>query len=339
MKFDPKERKWCDVRCDFAIPDETFAQRILPVRRYILPDDINVSRRRFIITGSSMALAGAYLTSCSQLLHAGNAQTSLSGLGFKMAPISGGTYRAGDIGDKGLDREEPVHTVTVNGFEMCATEVTVGQFRKFTEETGYKTEAERGDQAWVVSGGIWTPKPDANWKNPYIPQTDTHPVVCVSWNDALEFCAWLSKKTGQKIGLPTGAEWEYACRAGTETRYYTGNTESDLDRAGWYWRNSGDSHLSGDYILARLIENHCGTHPVGQKIPNAWGLCDMTGNVWEWCMDRVDKDYYTSKPSDNRVFRGGGWYERAEYLRIAYRHWRRPSHSYWGLGFRIVRRP
>jgi formylglycine-generating enzyme required for sulfatase activity len=261
------------------------------------------------------------------------------GIGIKMVPIRGGSAREGDIGDPGLDREEPVRMVKVDGFDMGATEVTVGQFRKFAEETGYKTEAERGDDAYVVIGGEWVRKPDANWKNPYIPQTDDHPVVCVSWNDAGEFCTWLSKKTGQKIGLPTEAEWEYACRAGTENRYLTGNSESDLDRDGWYWRNSGDRHLSGDWNLKALTENHCGTHPVGMKPPNAWGLYDMTGNVWEWCQDRMDKDYYTSKPSENRVFRGGGWYEQAVYLRIAYRHWRRPSHSYWGLGFRIVRRP
>ena len=242
------------------------------------------------------------------------------------------------IGDFGKETV-PVHTESVKGFEMCATEVTVGQFRIFVEETGYKTEAERGDYAWVVSRGEWVQKSDANWKNPYLRQSDNHPVVCVSWNDVVEFCTWLRKKTGQATGLPTDAEWEYACRAGTETTYYTGNDESDLDRAGWYWRNSGDSHLSGDYGLEKLNENNCGTHPVGMKPPNAWGLYDMTGNVWEWCQDRVDKDYYTSKPSENRVFRGGGWYEQAVYLRTAYRHWRRPSHSYWGLGFRVVRRP
>jgi formylglycine-generating enzyme required for sulfatase activity len=321
-------------------------------RRNILPDDNNTSRRTFIKIGSSIILSINYLTSFSDECHsedngqatqkldaAGKKESVLSGLGFKMVPIRGGTYRAGDIGDKGLDREEPVHTVTVDGFEMCATEVTVGQFRKFVEETGYKTEAERGDYAWVVSEGKWMIKQDASWKNPYIQQMDNHPVVCVSWHDALEFCAWLSRKTGLVIDLPKEAEWEYACRAGTETRYYTGNTEEDLDRAGWYWRNSGEKHLSGEYILSKLTENHCGTHPVGKKPPNAWGLYDMTGNVWEWCLDKVDKDYYTSKPSDNRVFRGGGWYEQAVYERIAYRHWRRPSHSYWGLGFRIVRRP
>lgn len=288
-----------------------------------------------------MALTGTYLASCSKLRHEKNTRNDsvLSGLGFRMVPIPGGSYRAGDIGDSGIEKEEPVHTVTVDGFDMSAFEVTVGQFRAFTEETGYRTEAERGDQAWVFSDGEWAQKPDVTWKNSYLPQTDRHPVVCVSWNDAMEFCAWLSKKTGQAIGLPIEAEWEYACRAGSETRYYTGSGESDLDRAGWYWRNSGNSHLTGDYKLARLIENRCGTHPVGEKPPNAWGLYDMTGNVWEWCMDREDKDYYTGKPAEYRVFRGGGWYEQAVFLRTAYRHWRRPSHSYWGLGFRIVRRP
>jgi len=297
--------------------------------------------------GSSILLSGTYLKAYAEEGKTGTAggKDPLSGLGFKMAKIKGGTYRAGDIGDlgKGLDREEPVHTLKVKRFEMSVFETTVGQFRKFVDETGYKTQAELGDeggdQTWIVANGEWVRKSDANWKNPYLPQTDNHPVVCVSWYDVQEFCSWLSKKTGQKIGLPTEAEWEYACRAGTETRYYTGNTEEDLDRAGWYWRNSGDSHVSGDYSLLKLIENHCGTHPVGTKPPNAWGLYDMTGNVWEWCMDTVDRDYYTSKPCDNRAFRGGGWYEQAVYERIAYRHWRRPSHSYWGLGFRIVRRP
>ena len=198
-------------------------------RRGILSDDINTSRRRFIKIGSSILLAGTYLTSYSQEHQAVETKKTaqkpkkavkkdsvLSGLGFNMVPIPGGTYRAGDIGDtgKGLDREEPVHTVTVDGFDMCATEVTVGQFRKFTEETGYKTQAELGDeggdQTWIVANGEWVRKSDANWKNPYLPQTDNHPVVCVSWYDAQEFCSWLSKKTGQKIGLPTEAEWEYA---------------------------------------------------------------------------------------------------------------------------------
>jgi len=317
-----------------------------------MPGNINTSRRRFIKIGSSMVLASTYLTSYSQERQAkearqvtqkpetaGEKKSVLSGLGFRMVPIRGGSFRMGDIGGSGQAGEEPVRTMTLDGFEMGATEVTVGQFRRFVKETGYKTEAERGDYAYVVSGGEWVRKPDASWKNPYLPQSENHPVVCVSWNDAMGFCAWLSKKTGQAIGLPTDAEWEYACRAGTETKYYTGNSESDLDRAGWYWRNSGDSQLSGEWKLIKLNENNCGTHPVGMKMPNAWGLYDMTGNVWEWCQDRVDKDYYTSKPSENRVFRGGAWYEQAVYLRTAYRHWRRPSHSYWGLGFRIIRRP
>ncbi len=312
----------------------------------IMPENTSASRRQFIKAGLSVALATQFLTAGSRESHAATARKAtgkkdsvLSGLGIKMVPVRGGTFLMGDIRDKGIEKEEPVHSVTVNSFDIASTEVTVGQFRKFTEETGYKTEAERGDQAWVVFKGEWMKRPDVTWKNPYIPQTDTHPVVCVSWNDAQEFCAWLSKKTGQKIGLPNEAEWEYACRAGSETRYYTGNSENDLDRAGWYWRNSGDTHLTGDYSLIKLNENHCGTHPVGTKPPNAWGLYDMTGNVWEWCTDTVDKDYYTSKPCENRVFRGGGWYEQAVFLRTAYRHWRRPSHSYWGLGFRIVRRP
>ncbi len=256
----------------------------------------------------------------------------LSDLGFRMVPIHGGSFQMGDIGDGGLDREEPVHTVTLDGFEMCATEVTVGQFRTFVEETGYKTEAERGDYAYVVSEGGVVRKPVANWMNPYLKQSDNHPVVCVSWNDAVAFCEWLSKKTGQKITLPTDEEG-VCMQGGAETRYYTGNDESDLDRAGWYWRNSGKSHLSGDWQLIKLNENNCGTHPVGMKAPNAWGLYDMTGKCGNVSGPDRQRLLYVETFREPGMFRGGAWYEQAVYLRTAYRHWRRPSHSVLGPGF------
>ena len=130
--------------------------------------------------------------------------------------------------------------------------------------------------------------------------------------------------------MPTEAEWEYACRAGTETKYNTGNSESDLARAGWYSKNSGNK-----------------THPVGQKAPNSWGLYDMHGNLWEWCNDWYDLDYYNSSPSveptgpysgSNRVKRGGGYGHEASFARSAIRSGNGPILLSSHVGFRIVRR-
>jgi formylglycine-generating enzyme required for sulfatase activity len=127
-----------------------------------------------------------------------------------------------------------------------------------------------------------------------------NPVEQVSWNDAQEFCRKLSEKAGKKYILPSEAEWEYACRAGTQTRYYFGDNAGLLGEYAWYNENSGSK-----------------THPVGQKKPNNWGLYDMSGNVWEWCEDGWHENYQNS-PTDGtawnenhsvtfRVLRGGSW--------------------------------
>jgi formylglycine-generating enzyme required for sulfatase activity len=141
-----------------------------------------------------------------------------------------------------------------------------------------------------------------------------NPVENVSWDDAQEFCQKLNDKTGKKYRLPTEAEWEYACRAGTQTRFYFGDDAAKLGDYGWYHENSGSK-----------------THPVGQKKPNDWGLYDMSGNVWEWCEDPWH-DSYADKPeniknngnviwsSSNtslRVRRGGSWGSNSRICRSA----------------------
>ena len=126
-----------------------------------------------------------------------------------------------------------------------------------------------------------------------------NPVAGLSWDDAVAFCETLSKKTGRVVCLPTSAQWEYACRAGTTTRFSFGDDIEDLDAYGWYKANSGGR-----------------AHPVGQKKPNAWGLYDMHGNVWEWCRDWYDEKFYARAKSvdpentveaTHRVVRGGWW--------------------------------
>jgi len=152
------------------------------------------------------------------------------------------------------------------------------------------------------------------------------PVETVSWDDAQEFCKKVSEKTGQTVRLPTEAGWEFACRAGTTTVYYTGDTEADLGRAAWYGVNSKGT-----------------THPVGQKEPNAWGLYDMHGNVWEWCQDWYKK-YEGGAAADPtgpatgtyRVVRGGVWLFSPGYCRSAARYGRAPVQRDYTGGFGVV---
>jgi len=153
------------------------------------------------------------------------------------------------------------------------------------------------------------------------------PVEMVSWDEATEFCKKVSEKTGQIVQLPTEAQWEFACRAGTATTYYTGDAEADLGRAAWYSANSKNT-----------------THPVGQKEPNAFGLYDMHGNVWEWCQDYWQEQYKPEAAVDpqgppqgqHRVLRGGCWNDEPANCRSARRLRLNPGGRFACLGFRVV---
>jgi formylglycine-generating enzyme required for sulfatase activity len=251
------------------------------------------------------------------------------------------------------ESDETQHRVTVSSFYMGKYEVTVGEFRAFVNATGYKTTAETSGGGYVWTGSQWERKTDANWKNPYFSQGDSQPVTLVSWYDAVEYCNWRSRAEGLSPAytvnganvtwnrnangyrLPTEAEWEYACRAGTTTPFSTGNniTTSQANYDGNYPYNG---NAKGTYRQK--------TTAVGSFQPNAWGLYDMHGNVWEWCWDWYG-DYprgAQTNPSgaasgSDRVLRGGSWYSGAQYLRSASRHSFDPSSWYNSLGFRLVR--
>ena len=196
-------------------------------------------------------------------------------------------------------------------FYMGATEVTVGQFRQFVTESNYQVGDDR-------------------WRQPGFEQTEDHPVVWVSWQSAVEFCTWLSKKENKQYRLPTEAEWEYCCRAGKSgARYGFGNEDSDLGLYAWYKTNSGGM-----------------THPVGLKKANAWGLFDMHGNAWEWCQDTYDANYYKASPKQNpsgpsaagrRVFRGGAFIADPVSCRSAFRNEKEPEFRNNDMGFRLAR--
>jgi formylglycine-generating enzyme required for sulfatase activity len=246
--------------------------------------------------------------------------------------------------------EGPRHEVDITRpFFLGAHEVTVGQFRAFVKATGYRTEAEKGGGAHLhLPNGSWQMQPQGNWMAPGFEQTDEHPVLCVSWNDAMAFCAWLSKNEGRQVSLPTEAQWEHACRAGTTTRYSTGDDDESLKGAA----NIADASCKlklpkTDWARFAVSwdDRYPFTAPVGRFRPNGFGLFDMHGNAWEWCADWYDANYYKHGPAqdppgpgagDSRVIRGGAWAGPPSLCRSAFRHPAPPSFRSNFIGFRVV---
>jgi len=189
----------------------------------------------------------------------------VNSIGMTMVLVPAGEFLMGspDSDKEALASERPQHRVRITKpFWLGMHLVTVRQFRQFVEESKY----DAGTQ----------------WQKAYRSQTDAHPVVYVTWDDAKVFCDWLTKKEGKKYRLPTEAEWEYACRAGTQTRFSFGDNESDLGDYAWFYMNSNGS-----------------LHAAGQKRPNVWGLSDVHGNAWQWCEDRFDGGYYANSPPED----------------------------------------
>ncbi len=229
---------------------------------------------------------------------------------------------------------EKQHRVRITRpFYLGKHEVTRGQFRQFVKETGYRTEAEqdgKGGSGSVDGEWVWVQDPRFVWNtDPGFEQTDDHPVVNVSWNDATAFCQWLSDKEGADYLLPNETQWEYGCRAGTTTSWHCGDTDTALEEYAWYSANSGGK-----------------THPVGQLKPNGFGLYDMLGNVREWCVDESATDYRAPSPPNDpsgpptpsySLHRGGGWHCSAGHCRSAIRLNDSPGNRSHKRGFRVIR--
>ena len=233
-------------------------------------------------------------------------------IGISMKRIPAGDFMMGssisaeevarrfDSEAKDFTDEHPRHRVTISHpFYMATTEVTVGQFRQFVSETDYRTDAERdGKGGWGFDSETakFEQASKYSWKNPGFRQTDNHAVVNVSWNDAMKFCEWLSRKEGKRYRLPTEAQWEYACRGGTTTQYFSGDDPETLARVG----NVADGTAKSRFDSWPTIEAKDGyvfTSPVGTYQANPFGLFDMHGNVWEWCSDWYGAGYYANSPS------------------------------------------
>ncbi|NQT17360.1 MAG: formylglycine-generating enzyme family protein, partial [Planctomycetes bacterium] len=224
----------------------------------------------------------------------GVAVETTNSVGMKLVLIPAGEFM---MRSPAKSNEGPQHRVEITKpFYLGVTEVTQEQYEQVMGENPSKSKVD--------------------------PQC---PVESVSWGNAEKFCERLSEKEGKKYRLPTEAQWEYACRAGSPTKWYFGDSESQLGEYAWYRDNSGRT-----------------THPVGQKKPNGWRLYDMHGNVWEWCAD-WKADYANSSSSDPtgpssgsyRVGRGGGWDPPARACHSALRYFYPPGSERRYLGFRV----
>jgi len=336
------------------------------------------------------------------LIVAHSAQCSDStgnGVSTGMVLVEGGTFEMGDVFGDGSENERPVHRVTLSDFFISKYEITVAQFRQFSAETAYRTSAEgpndedarknimkqfasaelttkerqelhkkflsySGAGFWDADKRIWTGyNPATNWKNPGIEQTDADPVLAISPNDAMQYCNWLSQKSGLPIAydletgglldkegeptmdvtsvkgyrLPTEAEWEYAAReGGRKVRFGNGKDVAKASEINF----RGDE---GEYDYLVLGEYPGRTKPVGSYPPNRLGLYDMSGNAWEWVSDKFAT--YTEEPQmnpyatagDNLALRGGRWGGDAFEARVFHRSsWPRSDRCN-NSGFRIAR--
>jgi formylglycine-generating enzyme required for sulfatase activity len=280
-----------------------------------------------------------------------------SNVSFKMVPIPGGKFLMGSPESEANRNEDegPQTEVTISPFWMGTHEVTWDEFELFAFSYDIKGAKEAAQRGTPLKRTPLDAKADAVTRPtpPYVDMTfgygkSGNPAICMTQHAAAQYCKWLAEKTGMPYRLPTEAEWEYACRAGTKTAYFFGDDASKLGEYAWYHDNSNEK-----------------PQPVGKKKPNPWGLYDMHGNVSEWCADKYAKDYFSrlgpppvKNPllkTDDTVWhtaRGGSWEDAPEFVRSSVRRgaeedWsiqdpQIPKSIWWHtdahfVGFRVVR--
>jgi formylglycine-generating enzyme len=313
-----------------------------------------------------------------------SAPVEVNSIGMKFAKIPAGEFMMGNHESaeqlagafpqydawrfEKLGDELPLHRVKITQpFYMGIHTVTVGQFKRFVQETNYRSDAERDGPATVPEAGSGRPiragpggygynadtdtfdtdrNPKHIWRDPGFPQTDDHPVVDVSFNDATAFAQWLSRKEAKTYRLPTEAEWEYACRAGTTTRYWAGDDPEGLPKiANLYDATTAKRFPEWNKYALQASDGFVFTAPVGSFQPNAFGLYDMHGNAWQWVSDWYGADYYAKSPVEDpqgpatgirHVRRGGAWLSWPLYVRASFRNFNTPESRYFNLSFRLV---
>jgi uncharacterized protein (TIGR02996 family) len=257
--------------------------------------------------------------------------TTASGMAFAL--VQAGSFWMGSSpseDDRGDD--ETRHRVTLTRpFGLGVYPVTVAEFRRFVLATNHVTDAERNGGGFGLLRGGWRQDAAFSWRAPGFDQESKQPVVCVSWNDAQAMIAWLNaqeKETGLVYALPTEAQWEYACRAGTETARFWGDSEERIRTYAWFTGNANQR-----------------TRPVQTKKPNPWGLYHTIGLVWEWCADCpraftgdavVDPVGANTNEAPQHPVRGGSWGNTPDLCRAAYRVSYGRQTAWSAYGFRLA---
>jgi formylglycine-generating enzyme required for sulfatase activity/tRNA A-37 threonylcarbamoyl transferase component Bud32 len=264
------------------------------------------AKPRLLVAPFDLAAAKAAQAALAKQLQQPEEWTNTIGMKFRLIPA--GTFLMGSPEGKGRDNERPQHKVTITrAFRLAIHTVTQSQWQQVMGTTPWK------GQGWVKEGSDIA-------------------ATYVSWDDAVAFCKRLSEREGRRYRLPTEAEWEWCCRAGTTTEYSFGDDESSLSEYAWFDGNA-------------YYKDQTYAHAVRQKKPNPFGLYDMHGNVWEWCEDWFDDEYYSSSPGidptgpssgSSRVSRGGSWIDEPDAVRCAKRVLSTPVRRGYDNGFRIL---
>ena len=271
-----------------------------------------------IVNLVSLAVAAALVTAGSARAAEQRSETPSSdevtnSIGMKLKLIPAGEFLMGSSDADAESDEKPQHRVAITKeFYLQTTEVTQGQWF-----------AVMGARPW--QGKL------------YVKSGDDYAACHVSWDDAVKFCEQLSGKEGVEYRLPTEAEWEYACRAGSKKRFSFGNDAGRVGDYAWWGGFVGAGNAVGEQYA----------HRVGRKKANAWGLHDMHGNLWEWCADTFDAEAYQARSGatrdpkvssgSERVLRGGSWRREPNDIRSSYRYMKTPDYRYDAIGFRVVR--
>jgi formylglycine-generating enzyme required for sulfatase activity len=262
----------------------------------------------------------------------------------EMVVIPAGRFLMGSPeNEEGRDADEsPQHEVTISApFALGKYEVTRGEFARFVEATGHEAKS-----CYYWDGDSWEEDAARDWRNPGYEQTDAHPVTCVGFEDAQAYIGWLGQESGESYRLPSEAEWEYAARGGTTTRYSWGDAaESACGHANGHDETS--KRVNGfDWESFSCDDGFAQTAPVGTFIANRYGLHDMSGNLWEWVEDRYHDNYegalsegspWLEGTNSARVLRGGSWFIYPRFLRSADRNRVGPVIRDYNIGFRVAR--